>query len=444
MAIEIVIPRMGMTMEEGTIVAWLKEEGDRVVAKEPLFEIETDKTNIEIEAPGDGILGRVLAHEGETLPIGTVIGYIVAEGEAIPEGLASQSTPLRPAEVIQEETAMAVPLFEKISAEDKIRASLGVRYLARELGVDMRGVIGTGPGGRVVAWNVEGFTQAQPTQPAQVKISPIAKRLATESGIDLNTVKGTGPAGRITREDIERAVVIPSQDQTLSSALQPISRHHRVMADRMSASWSTAPHFYLHSEVDARHLLAARDTLLPKVEALSEIRLTLTDLIVKLCANSLAKHPIIMAQWREQGILLSKNVNIGLAVDSPAGLIVPVIRDADQLDLIDIARHRGDLVKRAQDGKLLPQDLELGVFTVTNLGMFRVDYFEAILNPPQAAILAVGRIKERPTVEDGRVISSPTIILSLSIDHRVLDGVAGARFLGDLVDLIETPGLTLI
>ena len=443
MAIEIVLPRMGMTMEEGTIIAWLKKEGDKVKAGEPLIEIETDKTIVEIEAQEDGILERILADEGETLPIGTLIGFIVAEGETLPDDSARKPTTVDQIEDAEKKSTIEDVSSNEERRDEKIKASPAARRLAWELAVELSNISGTGPGGRIVAWNIEQAGQTQTTPPAQVKISPVARRLAADKGIDLTELKGTGPGGRITRRDVELVETVSMQEPAEAPPLQPLSRSHKIMSERMVTSWTSAPHFYLHTEVNARHLLAFRESLLPKIEARIGIRLTLTDLIVKICSRVLIQHTNIIARWHEEGLLTNKNINIGIAIDTPSGLIVPVIKEADKLNLEEIARFRADLVDRARGGKLLPQDLELGAFTITNLGMFRIDSFEAVLNPPQAAILAVGRIIERALVENGHVIPSPTLNLSLSIDHRVLDGVAGARFLNDLAKLIETPWLIL-
>lgn len=435
MAIELVMPRMGLTMEQGTMVAWLKQEGETVRAGEPLYEIETDKTTVEIEAPADGVLGQILVRPGETVPVGQLVGYLLAAGEApVAAGAGQAEQPERPEikGAIEAAVAAAAP---SPAARQKIKASPAARRLAQRLGVALAQVAGTGPGGRVVAWNVRQAAAAPAA--AAPRVSPVAQRAAAALGVDLAQVTGSGPGGRITRQDVELAA------RAAAPAVQPVTRAHRIMAERMAASFGTAPHFYLHAEADARQLSALRAQLLPKLEARHKVHLTLTDLLVKLCALALADHPGVMAQWTAEGLRQAAAVNIGVAVDSPHGLVVPVIRHADQLGLVQIARQREDLVERARAGKLTPADLEEGVFTLTNLGMFRVDWFEAILNPPQAAILAVGRIRERPVVENGAVIAAAMLTLSLSVDHRVLDGAAAARFLTDLVELIETPGLAL-
>jgi pyruvate dehydrogenase E2 component (dihydrolipoamide acetyltransferase) len=420
MPIEIVMPRMGLTMEEGTVTAWLKQAGQTVRAGEPLLEIETDKTTVEIESPGNGVLAEGLTPVGVSVPVGTVIGHLLEAGEnAPPTATPAVSTP--PA---------------------RVRASPAARHRARQLGLDLAQITGTGPGGRVVAWNVQTVTAAPVAAP---RVSPVAQRVAADLGVNLAEVAGTGPSGRVTRKDVEEAAVAPSPTATAlaTEAIQPLTRAQRLTADRMVASFTSAPHFYLHAEVDARPLVTLRASLLPRLEERAKVHLTYTDLLVKWCALTLAQHRGMMAQWTDTGLRQAAGVHLGLAVDTPHGLVVPVLHDADRLSLTEIARGRADLAERARTGKLLPQDLELGVFTLTNLGMYKVDAFQAILNPPQAAILAIGRLKERPLADHGALIAAPTLMLSLSVDHRVVDGAAGARFLTDLVDMLELPGLAL-
>jgi pyruvate dehydrogenase E2 component (dihydrolipoamide acetyltransferase) len=268
-------------------------------------------------------------------------------------------------------------------------------------------------------------------------MTPLAARLAADSGVDGTGIAGTGAGGRITRHDLELAAAAAPR------ALEPLSRTQRIMAERMLPSFSSAPHFYLHAEVSARRLLALRQELLPALEAESGQRVTITDLLVLICARALRKHPQAMAQYTPDGLRPASGVHNGVATDTPGGLVVPVLRDADQLALADVVRRRTELIQRARSGKSLPQDFDGGVFTLSNLGGFRVDSFDAILNPPQAMILAVGRIAERAFSEDGKLSLVPTIRLSLSVDHRVLDGAAGARFLDDVVGLLEAPAQAL-
>jgi pyruvate dehydrogenase E2 component (dihydrolipoamide acetyltransferase) len=444
MAVEIVMPRMGLTMEEGTVVAWLKQEGQPVAAGEPLLEIETDKSTVEIESPGDGVMGQVLAGPGETVPVGQVIGFLLKHGENAPTAQSpSQLVITRP----RPEGGKGEDLQQALR---KAKASPAARTLAQKLGVDLAEVLGTGPGGRVVAWNVNAFSEKlQPNRKGKttVKASPIAQKVAAELEVDLSGVQGSGLYGRITRSDVEKSAQIHSPqvlEAQPSGDTTPLSRQQKIMAERMASSFQSAPHFYLHVEVDMRAMVALRQKLQDRLEKKFDIHLTYTDLLIRFCAQVLAKHPEAMAQWSEKGLVAPVGVNIGIATDAPNGLIVPVIHNADRLGLVDISQRRQGLGQRAKEGKLLPQDLELGVFTLSNLGMYGIDSFDAILNPPQAAILAVGRIKDRALVVDGAVIPAPMMNLSLSVDHRVLDGAKAARFLGELVEWIETPELALV
>jgi pyruvate dehydrogenase E2 component (dihydrolipoamide acetyltransferase) len=436
MAVEIVMPRMGLTMEEGTVVAWLKQENQHVAAGEPLLEIETDKSTVEIEAPAAGIMSRILASPGETVPVGQVIGYLIKDGEDPTADTSRPAITQGPAAV--QAGAVLAPSQTIPDRDGKTRVSPAARKLARQLGVDLADITGTGPGGRVVAWNVQAYSEQLTAQTKGVKkASPIAKRMAQELAVDLSSVQGTGLSGRITRTDVERSVQASPQPGVVAA----LTRQQRIMAERMSASFRSAPHFYLHVDVDMRGLVTLRQKLQPRLQERYGIHLTFTDLLVKYCALVLKQHPKLMAQWSEQGLVQPDGVNIGVAMDTSSGLIVPVIQHADELGLVDISRRRQELAERAQAGKLLPQDLELGVFTLSNLGMFGIDSFDAILNPPQAGILAVGRIKERAIVSEGSIVAAPMMNLSLSVDHRVLDGATAARFLGQLVELIETPEL---
>jgi pyruvate dehydrogenase E2 component (dihydrolipoamide acetyltransferase) len=448
MAVEIVMPRMGLTMEEGTVVAWLKRENQTVAKGEPLLEIETDKSTVEIESPGEGVLSQILVKPGETVPVGAVIGYLTAPGERL------QSAPSAPAvgsssASVQSAARVAAPTALEVGlpgASSKVKASPAARRLARQYQVDLAEIIGTGPGGRVVAWNVREFAgQVIDAKQAQlVRASPVAQKAAADLSVDLRQVKGTGPGGWITRADVERSarqatVGVPAVQPPVIGEKIDLTRQQRIMAERMASSFRETPHFYLHVDVDARRLAALRENLLKRAKERFGVHLTYTDFLVKYCALVLRQHPKVLQQWAGDGLFQMRNINIGLAMDTPNGLVVPVIHDADQLSLAEISRRRTELSERAQVGKLLPQDLELGVFTITNLGMFGIDYFDAILNPPQAAILAVGRIKERALVEAGQVIAAPMMTLSLSVDHRVLDGATAAKFLGDLVEYLENP-----
>ena len=441
---QIVMPRMGLTMDEGTLVGWHKTEGQKVTAGEPLFEIETDKSTVEVEALESGILGKVLVPVGTTVPVGTAIAILIQEGEALTVGETPAAMPM----AAQSKAVIAGPepaLNTHPNAfPAKVRASPAARTLAKKLGRDLGQIAGSGPGGRVVAWNVRAMNNN-----ALAKATPLATKAAADLGVDLSEVHGSGPGGRITRQDVEQVKRMPGTKPGMiepvhqSGTIRPFTRIERVMAGRMVESFTSAPHFYLHVSVDARPLVALREELKAKLENRSGIHLTYTDLLVYFCARTLARHTEVMAQWTPQGMRLLSDIHVGVAVDTELGLFVPVVRNADRLGLTEISRTLADLTRRARAGNLLPADQEQGVFTISNLGAFGIDAFDAVLNPPQAALLAVGRIKEQAMVEDGKVVPAAMLTLSLSVDHRVLDGARGAHFLGDLAELLETPTLTM-
>ena len=452
MAGEIVMPRMGLTMETGRIVSWLKQEGQTVKAGEPLFEIETDKATVEIEAMESGTLAKIIAGPGEEFPVGAVIAYLTKDGETFGQNL--QATMPRMTGVLPVSNVSSVfvetqtvPAF----VITKVKASPAARRLAQQLGVGLAQINGSGPNGRIVAWNVTEAVKsaAKATPQDSGRISPVAQRVAADLGVDLTQLKGSGPGGVVTRRDVELAAQKPRQASTVetiadgSFKIEPLTRIQRVMAERMTQSFSTAPHFYLHVEVDARQMVALRGQLLPRLEKRDGIHITFTDLLIYFCARTLPKHPMVMSQWTNEGLKKFNRIHIGIAMETEKGLVAPVIRDADRLGLVEITRQRVDLAERARQGKLLPNEFEEGVFTITNLGMYHIDSFDAILNPPQAAILAIGQIKERAQVENGQLIPAAMMNLSLSVDHRVLDGARGARFLNELVETIEMPGLSM-
>jgi pyruvate dehydrogenase E2 component (dihydrolipoamide acetyltransferase) len=446
---EIVMPRMGLTMETGKIVSWLKQVGQAVKAGEPLLEIETDKATAEIESLESGVLGKIVAGPGEELPVGAVIGYLVKDGEMLAQDM-KKAVPA-PASALPAPNVTNPTTETQTIVTMKVKASPAARHLAQQLGVGLSQINGSGPNGRVVAWNVTEAAQlaTKKSQPDSGRISPVAQRVAADLGVDLTQVRGSGPGGVVTRKDVELAAQRLGQVSTLEAGpgnnfkIEPFTRIQRVMAERMTLSFSTAPHFYLHGEVDARQLVALRGELLPRLEKRDGVRITFTDFLIYFCARTLPKHPLVMAQWTPEGLKKFNRAHVGIAIETENGLVVPVVRDADKLGLVDIARQRIDLAERARQGKLLLNEFEEGVFTITNLGMYHVDSFDAILNPPQAAILAVGQIKERALVENGQLIPAAMINLSLSVDHRVLDGARAARFLNELVETIETPSLSM-
>jgi len=390
MATNVIMPALELAQETGKVLKWLKAPGDTVTKGEPIVEIETDKATVEIEAPASGILRDVTARAGDTVPVGQTIALIAAAGEA---GAAAQA----PARTAVPPVASPGPALAAVAAPPVRRDSA------------------TGAGA--------------PTRLAAA--SPKARRLADERGLDLRVLRGTGPGGAVLTADVATAQ---------RPAAAGVGTVWRIMAERMTASWTTAPHFYLVREVTVGRLVSWQE----RARKQTGVRVTYTDLLVKLVAAALAQHPSANAAWKDGAILRNASIDIGLAVAVEQGLVVPVIHRADTLTLAELAGHREDLVSRAHAGKLRPADIQGGGFTISNLGMFGVDAFSAIVNPPQAAILAVGRIVDRIVAVDGQPAVRPSMTLTLSCDHRALDGARGAQFLGALADLIEEPLALLV
>ncbi len=413
------MPALEMAQDTGKLLRWLKDEGASVRKGEPLMEIETDKVTVQIEAPDTGTLASITARAGAVIPVGQTIALILAPGEkADLTGLRNRSgldaTPVarRIAQEHGVDLARVKPEGGRVEKADVLA------YLASPLTSQppLRSPVGTTGAER-------GGTQ----QGSGVRSSPKARRLAQERGVDIAALRGSGPNGAIIAADIPVAPI--------SSLQSPLSTLWRVMAERMIASWTTAPHFYLVRDVNASRLTAWRDKVNPRAAE----QITYTDLLVKIVAAALRQHPRVNAAWSDGAIAMNDAVNIGVAVAVEDGLIVPVIHRADTLSISAIAARRNDMVARAQQGQLRLEDLRGGTFTLSNLGMYGVDAFNAIVNPPQAAILAVGRIAERVVAVNGQPTVQPMLLLTLSCDHRVVDGARGAQFLSAVAELIEEP-----
>ena len=444
MATSVVMPALEMTQESGRLVSWLKREGESVNKGEPLMEVETDKVTIEIEAPDSGILGGVLIKENDVVPVGQTIAWILAPGEKAPASSPLDSHSGRGSTLVtNNETKESTPV-KNISIE----ISPVARRIANEHGIDIAVLRSNGrriEKADVLAY-IDSTRQTQP-EPASAQsavsspthlptpASPKARRLASERGIDITLLKGSGPDGAVLTEDVPLGVA------TVSSAgsLETPSTVWRVMAERMTAAWTTVPHFYLIREVEATNLIAWRANIVSKIEKQSGVKPTYTDLLVKLIGFTLRDHPRVNASWMDGQIQYNHDINIGLAVAVDDGLVVPVIRNAYPSSVGEIAAQRKDIVERAQNRKLRPADISDGTFTLSNLGMYNLDVFNAIVNTPQAAILAVGRIADKVVAVNGQPVVRSMLTVSLSCDHRVVDGARGAQFLDDLASLIENP-----
>ncbi len=386
MPVSVVMPALEMAQETGKLISWLKKEGDAVAKGEPLLEIETDKAVMEVEAPGDGILVGVKAQPGAEIPVGRTIAWIVKPGE----------TP--PAEEIHVESGRKVAQAP-VPIPDAVTAAPAAR---------------------------------------DIRISPKARRLAAEKGIEVSKVQGSGPGGEILTADILSASEAKAAAPTASSETT-LSSVARLMAERTTQSWTTVPHFFVSREVDASGLNRARQSMVDAVERSHGVRVTHSDLLVALVARAIAKHPKMNASWVNGSLQPNAAINISLAMAVGEGVVAPVIPHADRAEVGAIALQRRELAERARTGKLRPGDLAGGTFTVSNLGMFDVDAFTAIITPPQAAILAVGRIADRVIAVELQPAVRPMVTLTLSSDHRVIDGARAAEFMRDVADAILNP-----
>ena len=434
---EVIMPALGMAQDEGVLLRWLKKEGEMVQAGEPLMEVATDKVDVQVEAPASGLLTAVTAQEGDEIPVGQVIALIAAEGEELPA--KPVSAPL----ATETEDSEGEPPAQSVPSQSRVPSPVAARMAAQH-GIDLADVPAVG--GRISREDIEAHMRAAGAV-VRVLASPKARRLARERGIDLASLAGNGPQGAVLAADVPLAVQPPTESITQPQPVpapaasppdQPtVSRMWQIMAQRLTASWTSVPHFYLVREVDATGLQGWRSLLASKTP--DRVNVTYTDLLTKLTALSLARFPRLNASWRDGEILFNPDINIGLAVAVPEGLLVPVVHKADQLQVEDIAARRTDLVARANRAALLPDDFAGGTFTISNLGMYGVDAFNAIVNPPQAAILAVARITDRVVAVDGQPAVRPMLTLTLSCDHRAVDGVMAAQFLDTLAALIEEP-----
>lgn len=429
MATEVKLPRLGQGMESGTIVKWLKGEGEPVKKREPLYELDTDKVTQEVEAEADGVLLKILVDSGE-VEVGKTIAFIGSEGENVPRGNgkteeAKADDAVEPDEQPEEEGS---PADEMDDERDRGRRAAAATAAAETENVAR-------------SQNVAGD--------GRVKASPLARRLAREKGIDLAQLQGSGPEGRIVAEDVERGIAAGPKGAPGAAVAVPtgeveeieLTSVRKTIARRLTEAWQ-APVFQLTVSVDMTRGLALRERLVARLQE-GETKPTLSDLLTKVSAAALVRHPAVNAHFAGDKILRFPSAHVGIAVAAPAGLVVPVIRDADRLTIQEIAAARAELVGRARDGKLQLSDLEGGTFTISNLGMFGIEQFVAVLNPPQAAILAVGSTEEKPVVREGEVVVRPLMSMTITCDHRAVDGADGAEFLRTVKELLEEPALAL-
>ena len=430
---EVIMPKMGDAMEEGTLVKWLKSEGDEVSEGDAIAEIETDKVTLELEAEDSGTLAQLIADEGQDIPVGEAIAFIQGEGEEVPErdGKAEEAGAVEEAAGGEEEGGEARAATATEAPEE------------------------------------EAVEEEAPTTDGRFRASPIVRRLARENNLDLSKIEGTGPAGRIVERDVRAAMergdaqadgraaeapeaapaaptpaAAPEPTGAPGTEIKEMPRMQRVIAERMTQAKQQIPHFYATVEVEMDELMALRKQLNEQLEE-QGIKLSVNDFVMKACAVALKEYPNLNSLWTSQGIELHEQVDLAMAVALEAGLITPVIRDAANKTLSAISAASKDLAKRAREGGLKPEEYQGGTFTVSNMGMFGVESFSAIINPPQAAIVAVSSILQRAVFKGEEVVPVSIMKLTLSADHRISNGAEGAQYLAEVKRLLEHP-LTLV
>jgi pyruvate dehydrogenase E2 component (dihydrolipoamide acetyltransferase) len=446
------------TMEEGRLIGWQKKEGDQIKEGDILAEIETDKATMELVARGSGVLRKIMLGDGGTAPVGSVIAVIAAADEDIsailqeaPAGPPAEGEPKEGAPAAEREAAFAAADLAAGGPSAAGQAAEGVRAVSEAPAVTPTPAVGTSPeraaGGRaeeVEAPKVEG----------RIKASPLARRLAEEAGLELAQVQGTGPGGRITKRDIEAAVAAPAPAAPVAAPVYhppvempeveeiPVSQMRKTIARRLATSIGPVPTFYLTTEVDMGRMLEVRKQINRRLEARGE-RVSINDLLIKAVAAALVRHPEVNSSWGENVVRRYGRVHIGVAVAVEDGLITPIVRDADRKGVAQIAGEVREMAGRARERKLAPEEYTGATFSISNLGMFGIQEFTAIINPPEAAILAVGTVEEKAVVEDGEIVVRSRMRLTMSCDHRVIDGATGAKFLQTLKDNLEEPTMML-
>jgi len=446
MATKVILPKVDMDQETGTVVEWLKQDGDLVEKGDPILIIETDKVAVEVESPASGILQGIQAEADEIIPIGTIIAYILEPGEELPDEAKSKDVPAP-----SRSTAVA-----PAAAQSDVTATPVARNIAATHDITLVKIAGTGSRGKVTRRDVQTAMTSIPadrTGDGKVYATPAARRTAREREVDLTIVTGSGPRGRIQAANVLAAatnqvevapVPIPKAAPRPEVEVIPLQGMRRTIAERMTVSYQTTPHITLTTRVDMSQFEETRAQLNVKAEATGESRVTVTALLVKAVASALRRHPYLNSLLKDDGIHLLPESNIGVAVALAEGLIVPVIHNVAQKGIGEIAGDVNDLATRARKGQLKPVDVAAGTFTISNLGPFGIEQFTAIINPPQAAILTVGTTRlEAVHGEEDRVIWLPVMRMTLSADHRIVDGAMAARFLAELRDVLESPVMLL-
>ncbi|WP_019535970.1 dihydrolipoamide acetyltransferase family protein [Paenibacillus ginsengihumi] len=451
---EVFMPKLGMTMETGTIIQWFKNPGDPVKQGDILLEVMTDKINIEVEAYHSGVLLKRYFEADAVVPVNHVIGYIGDPGDTAPDtppdisgGEASSSNEGEAQGASSDQASAAEPenLPNAATSGEKPRATPAARKAARDRHVALQQVKGSGEHGRIHRADVESYVAAAQKQAAAaVRATPLARKIASDHGVDLAPIEGSGERGKVLRSDVERALAAAKNQPSRDKRVIKMQGMRKIIAQRMSQSAYTAPHVTITTTVDMTAAKALRAELLPVIEKQTGLRLSFTEMMLKAVAACLMKHPTLNARWENDEVVLQDDANIGLAVSVKDGLLVPVLFGTQRMGLAELVMKSKELAGKARENRLKPEDLSGGSFTVSNLGMYAVDSFTPIINQPEVAILGIGQIQEKPAVIGGELKVRPMMTLSLSFDHRVVDGAPAAAFLTDLKQVLEQPYQLLI
>lgn len=435
MSTTITMPKLGLTMKEGKLSKWFKKEGDPVERGEELFEVETEKITNQIESPVSGILFQIVVPDGTTVPVGTIIGVIAEPGEQ-PQRIEGPQL----GEIVELDAAKAKEPKREAKPEERPRVSSSpaARRLARELGVDLSIVPGTGPSGRIKESDVRRFHEEGPPAP---KITPLAAEMAKREGLDITGISGTGEGGKITKEDVERALKAVSVAAAVTPAqvnVIPMEGMRKVIAQNMHASLQNTAQLTAFTEVDVSEMVRFRDLVREEYKK-ANVKISYNDIVIMATARALKCHPIMNSTLVGDEIILHDEVHMGIAVALETGLIVPKLRNADKKGLLQIAQEARELAEKARNGALSIDEVTNGTFTITNVSMLGMDGFTPVLNPPETGILGVGRVLQKPAVVDGEIAIRHMMTLSLTFDHRVVDGAPAMTFLNDLASFLREP-----
>jgi len=441
-ASKITMPKWGLTMKEGKITQWFKNEGDAIKKGEAFFEVETEKITNTVECTAEGIVFQIVVPAGATVPVGTVVAVLAQPGET-PERVEGVVAGEKPEKAAAEPKAGAAP--GKPAEEKFVPASPAARRLAKELGIDLARVTGSGPGGRITEGDVKKYHEEGPPPP---KITPLAEEMARQAGLDISSITGTGEAGKITKADVERAMAGAPPEEKPEEAPAPVtsipfSGMRRAIAANMQASLRNAAQLTVFTEIDVTESLRFLELVREEYKKDAAVRVSLNDIVILAASRALKRFPRMNSNLVGEEILVFGAVNMGIAVALPEGLIVPVLVNADKKGLLQIAREARVLARKAREGTLQVDEVTGGTFTITNVSMFQVDGFTHILKPPETGILGVGRVKEKPAVYRGQIAVRSMMVLSLTFDHQVVDGAPANEFLQTVARYLEEPNLIM-